>query len=182
VKNTKDDYAKKKTETVTFRLLSKLVEDLKKEAELEKINLNAFVSRILSGHMKWGRYERKVGLLPMTKPFVKESINRMTEEEIVNLARKIAKDDFTNILVFTKGDQSIDEFIEILHSWLNVAYMQHYIEKGNDSYRFTIQHDLGNKWSLYVKTMISELAHDVLGKKIQIKSTDSTVSTMFPLD
>jgi hypothetical protein len=182
VKNTKDDHAKKKTETITFRLLSKLVEELKKEAELEKINLNAFVSKILTDHMKWGRYERKVGLLPMTKPFVKDAINRMTEEEIVNLAHKIEKDDFTNILVFTKGDQGIDEFIEILRSWLNVAYMQHYIEKGNDSFHFTIQHDLGNKWSLYVKTMISELAHDVLGKKIQMKTTDSTISLVFPLD
>ena len=182
VKNTRDDGVQKKTMTVTFRLLLKLVEDLKKEAELEKINLNAFVSKILTGHMQWGRYERKVGLLPMTKPFVKDAINRMTEEEIVNLAREIEKDDFTNILVFTKGDQGVDEFIEILHSWLNVAYMQHYIEKENDSIHFTIQHDLGSKWSLYVKTMISELAHDVLGKKIRIRTTDSTVSLMFPLD
>src|SRR5579885_486963 len=182
MRNGENKQPKKKTETVTFRLPSSLLEELKNEAELEKINLNAFVSKILSGHMKWGRYERKVGLLPMTKPFVKDAINRMTEEEIVNLANKIEKDDFTNILVFTKGDQGIDEFIEILHSWLNVAYMQHYIEKGNDSFHFTIQHDLGKKWSLYVKTMISELAHDVLGKKIQIKTTDSIVSLVFPLD
>lgn len=177
-----NEQTKKKTKTVTFRLSSSLLEELKKEADLEKINLNAFVSKVLSGHMQWGRYERKVGLLPMTKPFVKDAINRMTEEQIVNLAQKIEKDNFTNILVFTKGNQGVDEFIEILRSWLNVAYMQHYIEKGKSSYLFTIQHDLGSKWSLYVKTMVSELARDVLAKKIQIKTTESTISLTFPLE
>jgi len=43
----------KKTQTNTFRLPSSLIEELKKESELEKINLNALVIKILSNHVLW---------------------------------------------------------------------------------------------------------------------------------
>ena len=61
-----------KTETITFRLPTHLIEELRNDAELEEVSLNAFVTRIFSNHIQWERYERKVGLLPMTKPFLKE--------------------------------------------------------------------------------------------------------------
>ena len=77
------------TETITFRLPTALLEELRKDAELEKINLNAFVTRIFTNHVQWERYERKMGLLPMTKPFLKEVINQLTNDQIMNLAQKI---------------------------------------------------------------------------------------------
>ncbi|MGH9995662.1 MAG: hypothetical protein ACRD4J_10570, partial [Nitrososphaeraceae archaeon] len=82
------------TETITFRLPTALLEELRKDAELEKINLNAFVTRIFSNHIQWERYERKMGLLPMTKPFLKEVINQLTNDQIINLAQKIEKENF----------------------------------------------------------------------------------------
>lgn len=178
----KNKESTKKTETVTFRLPESILDELKSEANLEKTNLNALVLKLLSNHLQWGRYERKVGLLPMTKPFVKYAVSKMTEEEIINMAQKIEKETVTNILIFTKGHHSTTEFIEILRSWLNVAWMQHYIEIDKDHYVFKIQHDLGNKWSLYVKTMVYGLAHDVLVKKVDIKITASTITLIFPTD
>jgi hypothetical protein len=171
-----------KTETITFRLPSAFIEELRKEAELEKISLNAFVTKIFSNHIQWERYERKVGLLPMTKPFLKEVINHMTDEQIVNLATKIEKNTFKNILVFMKESHNLKDFVEILRTWLTVSWMQHNIVLRNSSYRFNIQHDLGAKWSLYVKTLVSELSQDILGKKTEIKISDNTISLIFPND
>ena len=75
-----------KTKTVSFRLSSSLIEELKQEAEMEKTNFNALISKILGNHILWEKYERKLGLLPMTKPFVKDSIQRLTEKEIIYLS------------------------------------------------------------------------------------------------
>ena len=88
------DNAKKKSKTISFRLDSDLIDEMKNEAELERINVNALVSKILSNHILWERYERKLGLLPMTKPFVEHSINKMKNEEIVHLAEEVEKDTF----------------------------------------------------------------------------------------
>src|SRR5919198_1363761 len=154
-----DTTTKVRTETITFRLSSTLLKELRKEAELERISLNAFVYKIFLNHVQWEKYERKVGLLPMTKPFLKEVINQMSDEQIIHLAQKIEKDTFKNILTFMRSSHSI--------------------ENKNGSYRFNIHHDLGIKWSLYVKTLVSELSEDILKKKAEVKITNDLISLVF---
>jgi hypothetical protein len=174
--------SKDKTKTVSLRLSSALIEELKQEAGIEKINFNALISKILDNHILWEKYERKVGLLPMTKPFVKDAIQRLTEKEIIHLAEVVEKDTFSDILNFMKGDYTVDDFIEILRTWLNVAWMQHNIENKNNTIIFKIQHDLGKKWSLYVKTLATNLFYDILEKKLEVTLTKTTVTLVFPIE
>lgn len=180
--STSDRIAKRThpTETITFRLPTSLIDELRKDAELEKINLNAFVSRIFSNHVQWERYERKMGLLPMTKPFLKEVINQLTNDQIMNLAQKIEKENFKNILTFMNENHDLDDFVEILRTWLTVSWMQHNIVLRNGSYHFNIQHDLGYKWSLYVQTLVSELSNDILQQRAEIRITENVISIVFP--
>ena len=171
---------KKKTQTITFRLESGLVEEIRKDAELEKINVNALVTKILANHVLWERYERKLGLLPMTKPFVRYSINKMKDEEITKLAEEVEKETFSDILNFMRGEYTIEEFIEIIRSWLYVAWMQHDVLSDRSGYTLKIYHDLGEKWSLYVKTLITELFHDVVQKSLDVKSAKNRLVFKFP--
>lgn len=175
-----NDERKKKSQTITFRLDPDLIEEIKNDAELEKINVNSLVSKILSNHILWERYERKLGLLPMTKPFVQHAINGMEDDEITHLAQEVEKDTFSDILNFMKGDYTVEDFIEILRSWLYVAWMQHDVIKGKGTYTFKINHELGEKWSLYVKTLVTELFHDIVQKRLEVKSTKNTITLVFP--
>ncbi|MGD8708653.1 MAG: hypothetical protein PVI88_08240 [Nitrosopumilaceae archaeon] len=171
-----------KTKTVSIRIPSSLIEELKHEAEVERINFNSLVLKILENHILWEKYERKVGLLPMTKPFVKHAVQNLSKKEIIHLAEVIEKDTFSDILNFMKGDYSIDDFIEILRTWLNVAWMQHGIDKKKNKIIFKIQHDLGENWSLYVKTLATELFHDIIGEKLEVKLTKTTITLVFPTE
>jgi hypothetical protein len=176
-----DDYDSKKTktETVTFRLLSSLIDELRMDAELEGISLNNYVAKIFSNHIQWERYERKVGLLPMTEAFLREVLSQLTDEQIVNLAQRLEKQRFRNILAFMKDSHDVEDFVEVMRAWLTVSWMQQNIEVRNEKYYFKIQHSLGTKWSLYVKTLISELSHDILGKKAEISIIGDTISFVF---
>ena len=171
---------KKKSQTITVRLDPDLIEDLKNDAEMERMNVNALISKVLSNHILWERYERKMGLLPMTKPFVKHAIDQMEDSAIVHLAEEVEKDTFSDILNFMKGEYSVEDFIEILRSWLYVAWMQHDVIKGKKTWTFKIQHDLGAKWSLYVKTLVTELFHDILEKRLEVKTTKNSITLIFP--
>lgn len=173
---------KKKSQTITVRLDPDLIEDLKNDAEMERINVNALISKVLSNHILWERYERKMGLLPMTKPFVKYSIDQMEDSEIIHLAEEVEKDTFADILNFMKGEYSVEEFIEILRSWLYVAWMQHDVIKSKNTWTFKIQHDLGAKWSLYVKTLVTELFHDILQKKLEVRTSKNSITLVFPAE
>ena len=172
----------KKSQVSTFRLPASLIAELKKEAIYEKVNFNSLVTKILSNHVLWGRYERKVGLLPMTKPFVNAAIHRLDDKEIIILAKVIEKETFSNILHFMKREYTVNDFIEIVRAWLNVAWMQHNVEQSKDSYIFTIQHDLGEKWSLYVETLVKELFYDIINKKLEIKSKRGNITLIFPIE
>jgi hypothetical protein len=172
----------KKSQVSTFRLPASLIAELKKEASYEKVNFNSLVTKILSNHVLWGRYERKVGLLPMTKPFVNAAIHRLEDKEIITLAKVIEKETFSNILRFMKREYTVNDFVEIVRAWLNVAWMQHNVEQNQNSYIFTIQHELGEKWSLYVETLIKELFYDIINKKLEIKSTRGNITLIFPIE
>jgi hypothetical protein len=173
------DAKRTKTETVTFRLPSSLIDELRMDAELERVSLNNYVAKIFSNHIQWERYERKVGLLPMTEAFLREVLSQLTEEQIVNLAQRLEKQKFTNILAFMKNSHDVEDFVEVMRAWLTVSWMQQSIEVRDGKYYFKIQHSLGTKWSLYVKTLISELSYDILGKKSDISILGDTLSFVF---
>ena len=173
------DAKKTKTETVTFRFPSSLIDELRMDAELQGISLNNYAAKIFSNHIQWERYERKVGLLPMTEAFLREVLSQLTDEQIVNLAQRLEKQKFTNILAFMKNSHNVDDFVEVISTWLTVSWMQQNIEVRDGKYHFKIQHSLGAKWSLYVKTLLSELSYDILGKKADISIVGDTLSFVF---
>lgn len=173
------DAKKTKTETVTFRFPSYLVDELRMDAELQGISLNNYAAKIFSNHIQWERYERKVGLLPMTEAFLREVLSQLTDEQIVNLAQRLEKQKFTNILAFMKNSHEVDDFVEVIRAWLTVSWMQQNIEVRDGKYYFKIQHSLGSKWSLYVKTLLSELSYDILGRKADISIVGDTLSFVF---
>ena len=97
-----------------------------------------------------------------------------------SLAHKIEKDSFKSILRFMNENIELEDFLRFLRTWLTASWMQHNIEIKNGSYyRFNIQHDLGIKWSLYVKTLVSELCHDVLNITVDVKIDDNLISLVF---
>ncbi len=170
---------KSKTETITFRLPSVLIDELRRDAEVEGVSLNSYASKIFSNHILWERYERKVGLLPMTEAFLKEAFHQLSDEQVVNLAQKLEKQKFKNILAFMNDSPTVGDFVELIRTWLNVSWMQQNVEVDGGAYRLKIQHNLGSKWSLYVRTLVSELAQDVLGKKASIKVMGETITFSF---
>ncbi|HKH86613.1 MAG TPA: hypothetical protein VKA40_08690 [Nitrososphaera sp.] len=173
------DAKRTKTETVTFRLPSSLIGELRMDAELEGVSLNNYVAKIFSNYIQWERYERKVGLLPMTEAFLREVLSQLTDEQIVNLAQRLEKQKFTNILAFMRNSHDVEDFVEVMRAWLTVSWMQQSIEVRDGKYYFKIQHSLGTKWSLYVKTLISELSYDILGRKSDIYILGDTLSFVF---
>ena len=173
------DAKKTKTETVTFRFPSSLIDELRMDAELQGISLNNYAAKIFSNHIQWERYERKVGLLPMTEAFLREVLSQLTDEQIINLAQRLEKQKFTNILAFMKNSHEVDDFVEVIRAWLTVSWMQQNIEVRDGKYYFKIQHSLGSKWSLYVKTLLSELSYDILGRKADISIVGDTLSFVF---
>jgi len=64
----------------------------------------------------------------MTEDFLREILIQLTDEQIVNLAKRVEKQKFTNILAFMKNSRNVNDFVEVISAWLTVSWMQQNIE------------------------------------------------------
>jgi chromatin remodeling complex protein RSC6 len=57
----------KKTCSITFRLDSKVIDELQTEADNREVSLNVLVNQVLKRYSEWDRYENKIGMMPVPK-------------------------------------------------------------------------------------------------------------------
>jgi hypothetical protein len=60
-------YQSKKSRSVTFRLDSKVIDELQTEANTKEVSLNVLVNQVLKRYAEWDRYENKIGMMPVPR-------------------------------------------------------------------------------------------------------------------
>jgi hypothetical protein len=166
-----DADAAKKTVTMTFRIEEGIMELLRSESAKREVSLNTFVNQILKRFVEWDMYEPKVGMIPIAKPIVHTLFEKMSSEEIVEMAHKVGKGAVHDIALFMKSSMDQDSFL----SWLEMRMKNSSIEFSHSvkegKHVFVLKHDLGYNWSLYHKTMLELIFNEVLQKRVEISMT-----------
>lgn len=177
---TEKDKKQKKTTTITFRIDSNVMNKICSKAEQEDITLNTLVNQILKRYVEWDMYEGKAGMVPINKLVLKKLFQGLSEEEVVNMSRDIAKSAIYNIALFMKGKGKLD--VDSFVSWF-LSRMKNSSEimenKENGTSTYIIKHDIGMNWSLYHKTVVESIFMENLQKPVQTSMTDSTLTFTF---
>ncbi len=168
----------KNTTTMTFRLDSNIMQKLYDKAERDDISINSIVNHILKRYIEWDMFENKSGMVPVSKPVVKDLFGRLSKEEVIDLSTEIAKNSVYDTALFMKGKVDPDSFI----SWF-LSRMKNCSEitstNENGIHTFIFKHELGENWSLYHKTVVESIFNDFLHKPIHISMTGSTLVLKF---
>jgi hypothetical protein len=69
-------YQSKKSRSVTFRLDSKVIDELQTEADKREISLNVLVNQVLKRYAEWERYENKIGMMPVPRMILSNLIDK----------------------------------------------------------------------------------------------------------
>jgi hypothetical protein len=169
----------KKSGTMSFRLDMDILEKLKKEAEREDVSLNVLANRIFKRYVEWDVFESKVGMVPVARPILDALFKKFTEKEIVELAHTIGQNIVGDIARFMKGDMSLNSFI----SWFETRMKMSRFEMNHDvrgqNHTYIVKHDLGYNWSLYHKTVLELIFHDVLEKPIKFEMNERMITFTF---
>lgn len=169
----------KKSDTVSFRLDNLVLEKLRKEAEKQGLSLNILVNQILKRYTEWDMFESKVGMIPVARPILDALFKRFTEKEIIELAHTVGKNIVSDIAKFMKGDMSLDSFM----SWFETRMKMSGFEMNHDvrgqNHTYIVKHDLGDNWSLYHKTVLELIFHDVFQKPIKIEMNARMITVTF---
>ncbi|MFZ1077783.1 MAG: hypothetical protein WAN47_10185 [Nitrosotalea sp.] len=77
--------------SVTFRIDSNELKQLKKEADHKEISLNTLAGQIFRQHIDWHSNAPKAGFVSVTKGLISGMLNKISDEEILKLAEYTAK-------------------------------------------------------------------------------------------
>ena len=66
----------KKSQSVTFRLDSKVIDELRTEANNKEVSLNVLVNQVLKRYAEWDRYENKIGMIPVPRVILSNLIEQ----------------------------------------------------------------------------------------------------------
>jgi len=166
---------KETTRSITYRLPSKIVEELEIESTNKKISQNVLVKQILEKYVTWDRFGDKIGMIPIPKGILDSlgaEMNGDDINEIIKTVLPIIKD----TVLFMKGKYDLKRCIETLEDYMHASGMKsdHRIE--GELHHFIIQHELGMNWSFFTEQLLKEIFNQFIpNKNIKFQTTKNTV-------
>jgi hypothetical protein len=122
------EVTKPPTTCATYRLPTEKLEQLREAAEARSISPNTLFNQILKAHLDWHGMAAHAKLYYLPKSFLVRLLNELTNIEVDELARDVAKNDLVDISLFLRGGFNIASISEIAETWLKIAQMSHRIE------------------------------------------------------
>jgi hypothetical protein len=192
--NTNSDQSKKSTRSISFRLDSKVIDEMQKEANQNEISLNVLVNQTLKKYTEWGRYENKIGMMPVPKLMLSSLIDRAIEiatknglltdttldlyrDQIIKEAATTAYSLMKDAVLFMKKDYNLWTVLSVLQEYMKVSGINsdHQIGTGR-KHIFVIQHELGENWSLFTKELLTQIFESLAQVRAEFRITPNTTT------
>jgi hypothetical protein len=165
--------------SITFRHEGKIINELRKEAAEKRLSLNTLASQIFQSHLEYHRYSSRAGMVSFPKGLLLRLMERLSEEEVALLSEYVAKNDIKEVTLLLRKEYSLPAFLDMIESWLRVSGFPYRRDRsGTDESieSFIIEHDMGNRWSLYFEKLFRNIFEDFDKKKAIFQTTDNTIA------
>jgi hypothetical protein len=167
---------KRKTETIAFRLEGLTLQKLRNEAEHKEISLNSLVSQIFKQHIGWHSNAAKAGFITVRKDLIAELLKLAPEEQLAKIAEYVAKKGTRDFVLMLRNEYNITSALDVIETWIRIAGYPYRHDVNYTRHAYTIHHDMGRKWSIYLKEQYESLFEDFELKRVDFTVTDSTLS------
>ena len=166
---------KEQTNSISYRLPSKLLENLETEARQKNISHNVLVKQILQKYVSWERFAEKIGMVPVPQKILQSLGGRLSHQEILEIIDAL----FITIkdsVMFMKGGYDLKRTIETLEDYMRNSGMESDHRVEGNLHHFVIQHKMGMQWSIFTELLLRRVFAE-FEKEIEIKfqTTESTV-------
>jgi len=179
----------KKSRSVTFRLDSKVIDELQTEADNREVSLNVLVNQVLKRYAEWDRYENKIGMMPVPRMILSNIIDKAIaiakssgikdvdhyRDEIIKQAAELAFTLMKDSVLFMKKQYNLWVVLSVLEEYMKVSGIKadHKLE-GSRKHVFIIQHELGENWSIFTKELLGLIFEKLANVKAEINVTPNT--------
>lgn len=174
--------SKSESATGTFRLDMELLDGLREEAEQKRTSLNTLVAQVLRSHAEYHTFASKGGMVSMPKTLLIRMMESLSEQEVIALSEHIARNELKDTILLMKGTYNPEALMDFIESWTRVGGYpyRHHVEDGDNGkstrrHTFVMQHDMGERWSLYYVELF-RFAFGQSDIKLNFQHTANTVS------
>jgi hypothetical protein len=94
-------------------------------------------------------YASKAGMVSFPKSLLVRIMDRLSKREVGSLSEYIAKNQIKDMARLMKNEYSIPAFLDMLQSWLRISGFAYRRDTTDNIQTFVIQHDMGQRWSIY---------------------------------
>ena len=170
------------TESVTLRFDKDLVDRLRKEAKEKQISLNSLMGQIAFQHLDWHAHSIKAGFITVRRGKIMKMLEKISEKDIVEIAEYIAKRESKDFIMMLRNEYNITSALEVIETWIKIAGYSYRHEVRGSEHSFIIQHNMGKKWSLYLKEQYRFIFEDFGLPRIDFDVSETMLSFKVNMD
>lgn len=166
---------KEQTNSISYRLPSKLLENLETEARQKNISHNVLVKQILQKYVSWERFAEKIGMVPVPQKILQSLGRKLSHQEILEIIDAL----FITIkdsVMFMKGGYDLKRTIETLEDYMRNSGMESDHRVEGNLHHFVIQHKMGMQWSIFTELLLRRVFAEFEKETgLKFQTTESTV-------
>ena len=172
---------KEETGTISYRLPSKLLDDLETEAREKNISQNVLVKQILMKYVRWERFAQKMGIIPVPQKILESLGGDMSHKDVLKIIDVLFITIKDSVMLMKSG-YDLKRTIETLEDYMRSSGMEsdHRIE--GELHHFIIQHKMGMQWSNFTELLLRRVFTEFEKENnLTFQTTESTVIATIPL-
>lgn len=164
----------------TFRLDADVMRGLEEEAKKQGATVNGLTCRILRKYVRIGAKVEQMGVVTLPRNDLIEIINALDEESVAKIGRKMGSATSKEIMLLLFGELSVSAFKQFFLMFLcgYSNWTTCYEVEDEDYLEIRASHNMGEKWSLFVKNYVEASLEFTLGMKPEFKYV-SNLSLVF---
>jgi len=125
--------------------------------------LNTLVSQIFTYHTGWGRYARRLKLIPLSKDHLRELYQFMPKDKIQEIGKRLAETAGVEHVLFLFQRIDLPSLMEFIEIWGN--HFDAYEHRFNGKTHFyTLHHDVNLNFSHFIKEYMTALLQSSVSK------------------
>lgn len=164
----------------TIRISEDIDSLLKKDAASKRTTTNALIHSILTRYLEWDRFAERYGFISVTQETFKTILDKIDEEKLAEASRELGAKVPKDILLFWYGKTGISGFVKYLSLLSDYATFAHFeVTRDGSKYLVTAHHNLGAKWSNYLKSFLETALKTTTGIVGEAETSRNSVSLSF---
>jgi hypothetical protein len=153
----------------------RVLDALREEAKRSNISLSTLVNQVLTKYADYGRFANRMNALSLARKTFALILNAASDEDIVKAAEIEGRSSPIAYITSMNGHMSVNNVVGFMQDLSAHANLFEYSVKSESPPTFTLVHELGLKWSLFIAHYLAE-AFKSAGTQVKFTTSDRAVT------